>query len=99
MATQTPLFQILLDALTRIAGGSVRVTSIRRLTILVTAMATVHATKVQVLAGRVRALRLTHTLVLASIERGLRRTLSDLRITMADCYQPILAEVLPFEEL
>lgn len=99
MATQSPLFQTILTALTQIAGGSVRVTTIRRLTILVTAMATAHSTKVQVLAGHIRALKLTGTSFRPSIERGVRRTLSDLAITMPACYQPLLKLFLPWDEL
>jgi hypothetical protein len=100
MATQSPLFQILTVTLTQLAAGAgISAPGLRRFVVLVTALATTRSTKVQVLARQLASLGLHLTRFAPSLERGLRRTLADDRLTMQTLYQPILATAIPWQTL
>lgn len=72
----------------------VRATSITRLSLLMIGMLAAHSVVQAQVAAALLALRLTGATTAASIERRLRRTRTDVRLTPTTCYQPLLATVI-----
>lgn len=100
MPTRPPLFQTVFDTVQRIAAGRSRSRPVvTRLATLVTAMAAAKTTVLGKVADQVVGLHLTRTEIPEYAERSLRNTLNDDRLTLAAVYQPVLAEVIDWEEL
>ena len=100
MPTRPPLFQTVFTTVQRITcdrspGRPVAT----RLATLVTAMAAAKTTVLSDLAETVTGLGLTRTTLPEHAERTLRNTLNDERLTLAAVYQPLLAEVIDWDEL
>lgn len=100
MAASCPLFQAVLSHVQQAtATMGVRVTSVRRLALLVTGLLVSQRVVVARLAADLAALGITATEQPPSIARRIRRTLNDARLTAATCYQPVLPHVLDWAGL
>src|SRR5205085_6797602 len=94
MPAHVPLYQETFQtilALTRPA--KVRTTSVCRLALLVTGMIAAQSCVLSRVAAELLALDLSAATRGESIQRRLRRTLSDAQLTAATCYEPILRHV------
>jgi hypothetical protein len=100
MPAHVPLYQETFQtmlALTRQA--KVRTTSVCRLALLVTGMIAAQSCVLSRIAAELLALDLTEATLGESIQRRLRRTLSDAQLTAATCYEPILRHVIDWAEV
>ncbi len=95
MSARIPVYHDVLHQLTTtIAPQAVPQTSVVRLALLVTGLLAATSTVLAQIAAALDALHLTHATQAASIERRLRRTLSDPHLHAATCYTPVLTQVL-----
>jgi hypothetical protein len=94
------LYQALLTKLTDLcAGRGVRLTSLRRLALLVTGIIDARSCVVAQVAHCLLAQGLTGASSAESIARRLRRTLADRCLGAAECYAPLLAQVVDWPAL
>jgi hypothetical protein len=92
------LYQQVLEQISATAAPShIRITSVRRLALLVSGILAAKSTVVFQVAQHLLALQLTSASYRESIERRLRRTLNDASLTQERCYQPVLKEVIPWQ--
>lgn len=100
MPTQVPLFQ---EVFQRISAGravaKVRQSSLWRLALLVTGLIAAKNVVLSEVANELLALKLTRATQAESIERTLRRTLSDQRLDPKACYEPVLQTVIDWDYL
>src|SRR5438128_12031718 len=101
MPTQNPLYQTVFDRVQQItaADPTLGKPMATRLAPLVTALVVAKTTVLCKVASQVTGLGLTRTTIDDHAERSLRSTLNDERLTMAKLYQPILADVIAWDEL
>ena len=100
MPVHVPLYQ---EAFERLFASTRRVrlrkTAVRRLALLVTGMVAARSCVVAQIALELFDLGLTRACDPEHIERRVRRTLRDLRLTARDCYVPMLRTVLDWTSL
>lgn len=95
MPTQVALYQEVEQQMTTItAAADVRITSVRRLALLVTGIIAAKSCVLAQVAAELAALHLTEARWAESIARRLRRTLNDPALTAATCYEPVLPRVI-----
>src|ERR671933_2584343 len=70
-----------------------------RLALLVTGILAAKTTVVAQMAAELAALRLTHATQAESVARRLRRTLNDPHLTPTVCYDPLLKQVIDWEQV
>ncbi len=100
MPAPVPLYQALLAKLTDLtAGRNVRLTSLRRLALLVTGIIDARSCVLAQVAHSLLAQGLTQASAAESIGRRLRRTLGDPYLQVAACYEPLLAQVIDWPAL
>lgn len=80
--------------LTITAKADLRITSVRRLALLVTGIIAAKSCVLAQVAAELEALKLTQATWTESITRRLRRTLNDPALTAATCYAPVLPRVI-----
>jgi hypothetical protein len=97
MPAQIPLFHAIHDEISRLAP-TVRPASRARLALLVTGIVAAKRCILAQIAAELLALELTGASSVESIERRLRRTLSDPALT-SDCYQALLPALLDWSAL
>ena len=73
--------------------------AVRRLALLTTGILAAQSSVLARIAAELEALQLTRATQAASIERGLRRTLNDPRLTPATCYDPVLPDVIDWDQV
>ncbi len=95
MPAQVALYQeVEQQMLTITAEADLRVTSVRRLALLVTGIIAAKSCVLAQVAAELAALHLTEARWAESIARRLRRTLNDPALTAATCYEPVLPRVI-----
>lgn len=100
MPAPVPLYQTLLTKLVALsAGRGVRLTSLRRLALLVTGIIDARSCVVAQVAHYLLAQGLTGASSDESIARRLRRTLADRGLEAGVCYEPLLAQVVDWGAL
>lgn len=99
MPAQESLYQGVLEQISGVTREQgVRITSVRRLALLVTGIIAAQSAVLHQVAAELLALGLTQANTPESITRRLRRTLSDSQLD-ADCYRPVLGKVIDFQEV
>ena len=71
----------------------------QRLALLVTGILAAKSTVLAQIAAELAALRLTRATQAESIERRLRRTLNDAHLTPSVCYDPLLPQVIDWQQV
>lgn len=100
MPTQVPLFQELFRQMLRLTRATkLRRTAVRRLALLVTGIVAARSSSLGKVAQEVLDLQLTRATQVESIERRLRRTLADARLTAERCYEMVVREVIDWDEV
>jgi hypothetical protein len=100
MPTQVPLFQELFRKMVLLTRATkLRRTAVRRLALLVTGMVAARSTSMGQIAQEVLDLQLTGATQVESVERRLRRTLADARLTAERCYEPVIQAVIDWDEV
>ncbi len=95
MPAQNALYQeVEQQMLTITAEADLRITSVRRLALLVTGIIAAKSCVLAQVAAELAALKLTQATWADSIARRLRRTLNDPALTAATCYEPVLPRVI-----
>jgi hypothetical protein len=95
MPTQLALYQEVEQQMMTIAAqADLRITSVRRLALLVTGIIAAKSCVLAQVAAELDSLALTAATTADSIARRLRRTLNDAALTAQTCYEPIVAHVL-----
>ena len=98
MPAQNALYQeVEQQMLTITAEADLRITSVRRLALLVTGIIAAKSCVLAQVAAELAALHLTEARWAESIARRLRRTLNDPHLSYASCYAPVPECVNPFE--
>lgn len=100
MPAPVPVFQEVFQRigdLTRAAP--LRRTAVRRLALLVTGLLAARHCAVPQIAAELLSLDLTRAQQVESIQRRLRRTLSDARLTGKVCYEPIVTHIIDWDAL
>src|SRR5580700_8691606 len=91
MPTQVPLFQELVRQMVLLTQATkLRRTAVRRLALLVTGIVAARSNSLGKIAQEVLDLQLTGATQVESVERRLRRTLADTRLTAERCYEPVV---------
>lgn len=75
-------------------AAGLRITSVRRLALLVTGIIAAKSCVLAQVAAELEVLKLTQATWAESITRRLRRTLNDPALTAATCYEPVLPRVI-----
>jgi hypothetical protein len=100
MPTHVPLFQELFRKMVLLTRTTqLRRTAVRRLALLVTGIVAARSSSTGKMAQELLDLHLTGASQVESIERRLRRTLADTRLTAERCYEPIVREVIDWDEV
>ena len=100
MPAQVPLYQQVLEQMTHISQHSaIRITTVRRLALLVTGIIAAKSCVLSQVAAELLALDLTEATWADHITRRLRRTLNDTALKSSTCYEPVLAQVLDWSAL
>ncbi|HEY0603028.1 MAG TPA: transposase [Herpetosiphonaceae bacterium] len=100
MSAHRSLYQVVLQQLTEtMVPSTVPQTSVVRLALLVTGLLAATSTVLAQVAAALDALHLTRATQSESIERRLRRTLSDPHLQASTCYTPVLTQVLDWPAL
>jgi hypothetical protein len=100
MPTQGPLFQEVFQRIrTTATPQQLPYAACVRLALLVTGILAAKSTVVAQIAAELEALRLTQATQAESIARRLRRTLNDAHLTPRVCYDPLLKEVIDWQQL
>ncbi len=95
MPAQVALYQEVEQQMTTItAAADLRITSVRRLALLVTGIIAAKSCVLAQVAAELAALHLTEARWAESIARRLRRTRNDPALTAATCYEPVLPRVI-----
>jgi hypothetical protein len=95
MPAQNALYQeVEQQMLTITAEADLRITSVRRLALLVTGIIAAKSCVLTQVAAELEALKLTQATWAESITRRLRRTLNDPALTANTCYAPVLPRVI-----
>ena len=95
MPAHVPLYQEVEEQLKRItAQHGLRLTAVRRLTLLVTGIIAAKSGVISQVAAELFAPGLTRASSAESIARRLRRALGDTRLAPQTCYAPVLSEVI-----
>jgi hypothetical protein len=95
MPAQVALYQAVeQQLLTSMAPAGLRITSVRRLAVLVTGIIAARSCVLAQVAAELEALHVTEATWAASIARRLRRTLNDPTLDPATCYAPVLPHVI-----
>lgn len=100
MPVQVPLYQQVLEQISNIAlPNHIRVTTRRRLALMVIGLVAAKTVVMSGMANELLALGLTAASSRGSIERRLRRTLNDPQLTQQNCYQPVLSSAIEWESV
>src|SRR5919202_69665 len=100
MPTHCPVFQEVFQRIrTTAAPHQVPYAACYRLALLVTGILAAKSTILAQIAAELTALRLTHATQTESIERRLRRTLNDPHLTPTICYDPLLPQVIDWDQV
>lgn len=100
MLTHVPLYQEVFQRMLELTRQEkLRRTAVQRLALLVTGLLAARSCALSRVAAELLALDLTRATQAESLQRRLRRTLSDQRLTASQCYEPILAEVIDWDAL
>jgi len=100
MPAQVALYQQVEDQMTTLtAQADLRITSVRRLALLVTGIIATRSCVLAQVAAELDSLALTAATSADSIARRLRRTLNDTALTAETCYEPVVARVLDWPAL
>lgn len=100
MPAQVALYQEVEQQMMAVtAEAGLRVTSVRRLALLVTGILAAKTCVLAQVAAELDTLKLTQAQWAESIARRLRRTLNDARLTAETCYEPVLPRVLDWPAL
>lgn len=95
MAAPCPLYHSIAGRITAVtAPASLPRPTVRRLALLVTGLIAAQSTVLARIASELLALRLTAATTAESINRRLRRTLSDPLLIAEECYEPLLRSVV-----
>src|SRR5262249_7188305 len=98
--TQVPLFQELFRQMGQLTRPTrLRRTAVRRLALLVTGLVAAQSSSLSKMAQEVLDLQVTGATQVESVERRLRRTLADDRLSAERCYEPIVQAVIDWEEV
>jgi hypothetical protein len=98
--TQVPLFQELFRQMVRLTRAPhLRRTAVRRLVLLVTGIVAARSSSLGKVAQELLDLQVTRANHVESIERRLRRTLADERLTAERCYEPIVHTAIDWQEV
>src|SRR5262249_7183400 len=93
------LFQQVLGQINTITHqAGVRITSVRRLALLVTGLLTAQQAVLARMAAELLSLKLTDASERGYLERRLRRALSDPRLDPRTCYQPVVPVVIDWAQ-
>ncbi len=95
MPAQVPLFQEVFQRISiATVGAKLRKSSVRRLALLVTGLIAAKSSVLTKVAGELLELKLTKASQVESIERTLRRTLSDRGLDARQCYESVLHTII-----
>lgn len=98
--TQVSLFQELFRQMLRLTRATkLRRTAVRRLALLVTGLVAARSSSLGKMAQELMDLQVTGATQVESLERRLRRTLADARLTAERCYEPVVQAVIDWEEV
>ena len=100
MPTHCPVFQEVFQRIrTTATPQQLPYAACQRLALLVTGILAAKTTVVAQIAAELAALRLTHATQAESVARRLRRTLNDPHLTPTVCYDPLLKQVIDWEQV
>src|ERR671932_798094 len=100
MSTHCPVFQEVFQRIrTTATPQQLPSAACCRLALLVTGILAAKSTVVAQIAAELTALRLTHATQTESIERRLRRTLNDPHLSPTICYDPLLPQVIDWDQV
>ena len=100
MPTHCPLFQEVFQRIrTTATPQQLPSAACVRLALLVTGLLAAKSTVLAQIAAELAALRLTQATQTESIARRLRRTLNDAHLTPSVCYDPLLKEVIDWQQV
>src|ERR671932_662184 len=100
MPTHCPIFQEVFQRIrTTATPQQLPYAACQRLALLVTGILAAKTTVVAQIAAELAALRLTHATQAESVARRLRRTLNDPHLTPTVCYDPLLKQVIDWEQV
>lgn len=100
MLTPVPLYQEVFQQMVELTRKEkLRRTAVQRLALLVTGITAARSCALSRVAAELLELDLTRANQEESIQRRLRRRLTDQRLTAARCYERFLAEVIDWESL
>jgi hypothetical protein len=98
MPAQAELYRVVVARLQAVVAAGVRVTTVRRLALLITGLVAAKSSVVSQMAAGLWEAGVSGAQA-ASIARRLRRSLDDERLTTAACYEPAVRAMLDWEGL
>jgi hypothetical protein len=99
MSATQPLYQTIARRISTACGAKLSKPACKRLALLVCGIIAARSTVIAQVAAEINALQLTAACCSSNVERGLRRTLNDARLTPQNCYTPLLNAALDWPAL